>query len=111
MAPCKVCRKPIRWVKDPRGRKIPLDPDPSPNGEFGLLDPDRGWALEVGIGAKVSDIDPHYLVQLDPEVRSRVLQAYDGPRFRRHSKECAALARMHVSSEINYLRRDPRDRY
>lgn len=51
MAACTACRAPIRWLKTPNGRSMPLDLRPDPEGnviiENGLavLSPARAMAL------------------------------------------------------------------
>lgn len=40
--PCKSCRKPIRWVVTANGKRMPIDPAPSTDGNL-VLD-DRGVA-------------------------------------------------------------------
>lgn len=31
---CKGCGQPIRWARTTKGRRIPLDPEPTPNGNL-----------------------------------------------------------------------------
>lgn len=33
---CKSCGKPILWTKSTNGKAMPIDPDPSPNGNIFL---------------------------------------------------------------------------
>lgn len=37
------CRRPIRWAHTPNGKRIPLDPDPHPDGNVEL--DERGIAI------------------------------------------------------------------
>jgi len=38
MATCKSCGARVRWVESPKGRPMPLDFDPVPNGNVTLSD-------------------------------------------------------------------------
>lgn len=33
-ARCKSCGEPIRWVKTQKGKSMPIDIEPTPNGKF-----------------------------------------------------------------------------
>jgi hypothetical protein len=33
---CRSCDAPLRWAKTPKGKRIPLDPDPRPDGNIRL---------------------------------------------------------------------------
>lgn len=37
VANCRFCGAPIRWAKTSKGRNIPLNPTPVPDGKFGLI--------------------------------------------------------------------------
>jgi hypothetical protein len=49
---CRECGQPIRWARTERGRTIPLDRDPVPNGNLVLL-PVSGEAVHLRAGAAV----------------------------------------------------------
>lgn len=36
MTACRSCGAPIRWARTANGKAMPLDPDPSPNGNLAL---------------------------------------------------------------------------
>lgn len=48
---CRSCKEPIVWVTTRKGKKMPLDPDPVPNGPF-IYDGDPEEARVVYIGEK-----------------------------------------------------------
>lgn len=37
MANCKFCNASVRWAKTSKGKLIPLNPTPVPDGKFGLV--------------------------------------------------------------------------
>ena len=43
MSACRSCGAPIKWARTPKGRRIPLDPDPVPDGNIVL----RGGVAHV----------------------------------------------------------------
>jgi hypothetical protein len=45
--PCRVCQRPVLWVKHPNLGEIPVDAEPSPDGTFRILD-DGGYEI-VGL--------------------------------------------------------------
>lgn len=61
-ATCKSCGAPVRWAKTIKGRPIPLDPIPAPNGN--VIISEEGTALvyagPAGIAARYQD-EPRYL--------------------------------------------------
>lgn len=49
MATCRSCDRPIIWARLTRGRWVPLDSDPVPNGQIVLLrDGERAWPINPG---------------------------------------------------------------
>jgi hypothetical protein len=46
---CRRCGRPILWARLPRGRAVPLDPEPDDRGQVILLpDGRRGFPVEPG---------------------------------------------------------------
>jgi hypothetical protein len=50
---CRSCLAPIKWAKTIRDRRIPLDPNPSPDGNIELI---NGIAHVVGTSDNPADI-------------------------------------------------------
>jgi hypothetical protein len=66
---CRACGRPIRWLDTVRGKSIPIDPGPLPDGRVIILANGR---------ARVLDADD--------------VKKYPGPVFRSHFASCEALA-------------------
>ncbi len=49
MSKCRSCRAPIRWVFTERGKKMPLDAEPTDEGDIVLRDPPPGESDPTGI--------------------------------------------------------------
>lgn len=41
LAHCRSCSTPVRWVETTAGKRMPLDPDPCPDGNFEFTEADR----------------------------------------------------------------------
>lgn len=41
-SPCRSCDAPMVWVHTPAGKRMPLDPDPTPDGNVEIID---GYAV------------------------------------------------------------------
>lgn len=52
MSTCRSCGATIRWAVTEKGKRIPLDADPSPRGNM-RLGPD-GTAINIGSGTEPS---------------------------------------------------------
>ena len=35
---CARCKQPLRWVRTERGKRMPLNPDPVPDGNVAIVD-------------------------------------------------------------------------
>lgn len=62
MTICKTCKAPIRWVKlSKTGKNIPLDPEPSPEGNVYISTSGRALVLDKDLvkRAKAADEPLH----------------------------------------------------
>lgn len=64
---CKSCGAPIRWLTTLRGKQIPIDPEPVPNGN--VVIEGNGRARVIGNGAPA-----------------------DGPLYQSHFASCPSSA-------------------
>ena len=72
---CRSCGAPIRWVLTDKGRRMPLDPDPHPDGNI--------MPVTVTVGGAFPR----------EETRAFVTTAPDGPAWRSHFATCPHAAR------------------
>lgn len=59
MAKCRSCQAEISWYKTPRGKNIPIDPEPHPDGNVQINEVDR-VAIVVHPGTYVPLYRSHF---------------------------------------------------
>ena len=71
---CQWCGKPVRWVTTERGRRMCLDPEPTPSGNVALVADEGGQRARALTAAELYDWRgqlwmPH--IATCPHVRTR----------------------------------------
>ncbi len=57
---CRSCEAPIRWAVTGKGRRMPLDAQPSPDGTI-AVEPEDELGVIVGIVRGVSTTQPRFV--------------------------------------------------
>lgn len=84
MDECRSCHAPIRWAVTQKGRRMPLDPEPTPDGNL-VLAP----AVEARRAPTVVALTAHNDPPLDPNTpryTSHFATCPDAPRHRRRNR-------------------------
>jgi hypothetical protein len=104
--PCRSCGKLLLWGEIRGGRWLALEPEPTPLGEFTFLPwKDRACVLPVGRVPRFKELPPRTRLQIAEGMQNFWQATLDGPRFRRHSKECA----IEVAQSVGYVARHLND--
>lgn len=71
---CRSCRKPVLWAITQKGARIPVDPEPVPNGNIELRDDGNGEIRST-------------TVKPDPSVRKYVAHFATCPNANNHRRK------------------------
>lgn len=62
VTPCRSCRAPVRWVVTSKGKKMPIDDEPAPNGNIEIQ---KGVAVYVRAEENVARFWSHFATCAD----------------------------------------------
>lgn len=100
MPSCRSCREPIRWAHLPGDKWLPLDPEPSPSGEYAFLE-DGERAMQIDPEWRSLDSLPASLREsIPPEMETFWARLLESPRYRVHSLACRQVAASHIGRSI-----------
>jgi hypothetical protein len=58
---CRSCGAPIRWTRTEKGRRMPIDPEPVPEGNIVLRELDEATPLALSVPPAAFPDEPRYL--------------------------------------------------